>query len=65
MQSDPARYSKLPSDEAKVHAKIMEELKTMTPEEFSETLVDAGICTEDGELTEHYRDNGDEDEPMR
>ncbi len=38
----------------------MADLRRMTPTEFMTTLVQAGICTPDGKLTEHYveRDEG-------
>jgi hypothetical protein len=44
---------------AEVHARIMADLKQMTPAEFLETLVQAGICTPDGKLTEHYAEGAE------
>jgi hypothetical protein len=35
--------------------KIVEEVKRMTPEEFRESLLDAGIIDEHGKLTPMYR----------
>lgn len=54
----PARLP--PHTNAEVHARIMADLRRMTPTEFMTTLVQAGICTPDGKLTEHYveRDEG-------
>lgn len=48
-----------PHANAKPHARLMAELRAMTPDELFQTLVDAGIYTPDGQLTEHYRDDGD------
>jgi hypothetical protein len=44
-----------PHANAEVHKRLMEDLDRMTPAEFFETLVRAGIYTPEGELTEHYR----------
>jgi hypothetical protein len=44
-----------PHANAEVHARIMAELEKMTSAEFFQTLVDAGIYTPDGQLTEHHR----------
>ena len=38
------------------HRRLMERLRSMSPEEVFQTLVDAGIYTPDGELTSPYRD---------
>lgn len=55
----PARGFELPPHaNAEAHARLMARLEKMTPAEFFQTLVDAGIYTPDGELTEHYRDDG-------
>ncbi len=43
----------------KIHKQIMEQLKNMTPEEFLQTLVDAGIYTKKGNLTEYYQTRDD------
>jgi hypothetical protein len=43
-----------PHANAEVHARIMADLRRMTPAEFLVSLVHAGICTPDGKLTEHY-----------
>lgn len=48
-----------PHINAKAHAKVMERMKNITSSEFLELLVDAGICTPDGKLTEHYRSEED------
>jgi hypothetical protein len=48
-----------PHANAEVHKHIMADLKGMTREEFVQSLVDAGIVSPAGELTEHYRDEGD------
>ena len=45
-----------PHANAEVHRRIMEKLSKMTKEQLAQTVVDAGICTPEGELTEHYRD---------
>jgi hypothetical protein len=45
----------MPSPFARTFEKIIEELKNMTPEEFRQSLVRAGIANEDGSLTEKYR----------
>jgi hypothetical protein len=45
---------------AAVHAQIMEFLRTCTPAEFKASLVESGVCTPDGKLTEHYDDTDDE-----
>ena len=46
-----------PHANAEVHARIMADLQGMTPAEFMVSLVQAGICTPDGKLTEHYADH--------
>ncbi len=46
-----------PHANAEVHGRIMADLQVMTREEFRQSLVDAGIVTPAGELTEHYRDD--------
>lgn len=48
-----------PHANAEVHKHIMADFLTMTREEFIQSLVDAGIVSPAGELTEHYRDEGD------
>ena len=48
-----------PHINAKAHAKVMEMVKNMTPDEFFELAVEAGIYTPDGKLTEHYRSEED------
>lgn len=48
-----------PHSNAGPHARLMARLEKMTSAEFFQTLVEAGIYTPDGELTEHYRDDGD------
>lgn len=40
--------------------KVLADLKKMSPEELFQLAVDAGIYTEDGELTEPYKDNDDD-----
>ena len=44
-----------PLAEAEAHDRALAEVRAMTPEEKRASLVKAGILTEDGELTEHYR----------
>ncbi|UQA61175.1 hypothetical protein [Polyangium aurulentum] len=55
-QTDPDAWKPPPHGNAEVHRLIMEEWKRMTPAEALESLVQAGICTPDGELTAPYRD---------
>lgn len=43
-----------PHANAEVHARIMADLQGMTPAEFMVSLIQAGICAPDGNLTEHY-----------
>jgi hypothetical protein len=45
-----------PHANAKVHARIMAKLATMTQQEFCRTAVRAGIYSSDGRLAERYRD---------
>ncbi len=47
---------------AKAHKAVMERMENMTPEEFLDVLVRAGTHTPDGKLTEHYRDDEDENQ---
>lgn len=42
------------TDDYKAHRRAMERLDAMTPEERFQTLVDAGIYSQDGELTQEY-----------
>jgi hypothetical protein len=49
-----------PHPNAAVHQRIMEDLRKMTPEEFLQSLIEAGICTPDGELAPYYRGESDE-----
>lgn len=44
-----------PHINAKAHAKVMERVRAMTPEEFLQLAIRAGIYTADGKLTEHYQ----------
>ena len=48
----PYRLPPLPH--AAAHERVMERLRTMTPEEFLASLVRSGICTPDGKLTPFY-----------
>jgi C-terminal processing protease CtpA/Prc len=50
-----------PHANAEVHERIMAKLKRMTPHEIFLTLVDAGIYTPEGKLTERY--GGEPDTP--
>jgi hypothetical protein len=52
-----------PLPDEHIHEQIMEDLRTMTKEEFFQSLVDAGIYYPDGSLTEFYRDDDDDDQP--
>ncbi|RVU41038.1 hypothetical protein EA187_19245 [Lujinxingia sediminis] len=58
MSKDPydifANYDYRQTEEYKRHERAMEELDAMTPEEQRQTLIDAGILNEDGELVERY-----------
>ena len=56
-KTDVDAWKPPPHANAEVHKLIMEEWKRMTPAEALESLVHAGICTPDGELTEPYRDD--------
>lgn len=57
--SKPARGFEFPPHaNAGPLARLMARLRKMTPDELFQTLVDAGIYTPDGQLTEHYRDGG-------
>ena len=42
------------TEDYKAHKRAMERLKSMTREERFQTLVDAGIYTQERELTERY-----------
>jgi hypothetical protein len=44
-----------PHRDVEAHERLMEYLEQMTPDEFFQSLVRAGIYTPEGELTEHYR----------
>jgi hypothetical protein len=47
-------------DEAtRVRRRSLARLEQLSPEEFFQFLVQAGIYTEDGQLTEHYRDDAE------
>jgi hypothetical protein len=48
-------------DDAEGHRRFMEDLRAMTPKEFFQTLVDAGVYTPDGHLTPPYADDDAED----
>ena len=43
-----------PHANEEAHARLMADLQGMTSDEFMVTLVQAGICTPDGKLTEYY-----------
>lgn len=58
-RSEPASVRLPRHANAEVHARIMVDLHAMTPDEFMVSLVQAGICTPDGKLTEHYADQGE------
>jgi len=45
-----------PHANAEGHELVMARVDAMSREEFVESLVQAGICSPDGELTEHYRE---------
>ena len=66
-KSDPSTSQWLPPHaNAEPHRKMMEKLAAMTEQERNAFLfqisVQAGIYTPEGELTEHYRDEEDEEE---
>jgi hypothetical protein len=42
------------TEEYKRHERVMERIRCMSSEEKLQTLVDAGIVNEDGELTQRY-----------
>jgi len=44
-----------PLPEAEAHERARAKIRAMTPKQKRATLIKAGIYTEDGELTEHYR----------
>jgi hypothetical protein len=44
---------------AEVHARIMADLPGMTPDELVVPLGQAGISTPEGNLTEHYANQGE------
>ncbi|RDV36324.1 hypothetical protein DV096_19950 [Bradymonadaceae bacterium TMQ3] len=58
MSKDPydifANYDYRQTEEYKRDERAMEELDAMTPEEQRQTLIDAGILNEAGELVERY-----------
>ena len=39
--------------------RVLAEMEQMSTEEFFQLMVRAGIYTEDGQLTEHYRDDAE------
>jgi hypothetical protein len=45
----------MPSQIARTLEKIIEELKSMTSEEFRKSLFQAGITNEDGTLRDEYK----------
>lgn len=47
-------------DRAATHRRIMERVEKMTPTEFVESLVRAGIYTADGKLAPYYAGESDE-----
>ena len=49
-----ANYDYRKTEEYKLHERAMAELDAMTPEEQRQTLIDAGILNEAGELVERY-----------
>jgi len=49
-----------PHANAEVHKRIMRKIRGMSREQLFQTLVDAGIYTQDGELTEPYKDTSNE-----
>ncbi len=52
-----------PHANAKIHRKIMAELRKMTSEEIFQTWVEAGIYYPDGKLNKHY--SRTDDVPIR
>ncbi len=51
---------RLPAHQAKAHQRLMEKLRSpAASEEVFRSAVKAGIYTEHGELTEHYREGGE------
>lgn len=59
IRSEPASARLKPHANANVHARFMADLEKMTSAEFMASLVEAGIYTSNGELTEHYKDHGE------
>jgi hypothetical protein len=51
-----------PREHARIAKLVQERIKRMTKEEFIESLMQVGILSPDGQLTEHYRDTTAEDE---
>jgi hypothetical protein len=58
----PQNLKPPPHANAEVHARIMADLRKMTPHEVFLTAVESGIYTPDGQLTAHYRDDSDGEE---
>jgi len=46
-----------PHINAETHKLVMARVNTMSDEEFIDSLVQAGICSPDGKLTDNYRDS--------
>lgn len=49
-----AKYDYKKTAEYKFHRDALERFRNLSPEEQWQTIVDVGICTQDGELTERY-----------
>ncbi len=45
----------MPSPFARTFEAIIDDIQKMTPEEFRQSLVDAGIANEDGTLRDEYK----------
>jgi hypothetical protein len=51
--------------DTRARRRALAKLEQLSHEEFSQFLVDAGIYTPDGQLTEHYRSEGAEPSACR
>ena len=58
MSKDPydifANYDYRQTEEYKLHERALARVRAMTREERRQTMIDAGILNEDGELVERY-----------
>lgn len=50
-----AEHGKLPTKKNLSHQDVLNKVQNMTSDEFKQSLVDAGIITTEGKLTEQYK----------